>query len=88
METFYPLQRYPQLSTEGKPMRKGTQVEWKWGNGTAEGKIEKKYEEKVTRTIKGKKVTRNADSDNPAYLVRQEKGAKALKSDSELKKAN
>lgn len=69
-------------------MRKGTQVEWKWGKGTGEGKIEERYEEKVTRTIKGKKVTRNADGGNPAYLVGQESGGKALKSGSELKKAD
>ena len=67
--------------------RKGQKVTWTWGNGTAEGKVEEKFTEKVTRTIKGKSITRDADTDNPAYLVVQEDGAKALKSESELSKA-
>ncbi|MCM2503471.1 DUF2945 domain-containing protein [Aureimonas altamirensis] len=67
--------------------RKGQKVTWTWGNGTAEGKVEEKFTEKVTRTIKGKAITRDADKDNPAYLVVQEDGAKALKSESELSKA-
>ncbi|MBC8131073.1 MAG: DUF2945 domain-containing protein, partial [Rhizobiaceae bacterium] len=40
--------------------RKGQKVEWKWGQGTAEGKIAESFTEKVTRTIKGKEITRNA----------------------------
>ncbi len=67
--------------------RKGQKVTWTWGNGTAEGKVEEKFTEKVSRTIKGKAITRDADKDNPAYLVVQEDGAKALKSESELSKA-
>lgn len=67
--------------------RKGQKVTWTWGNGTAEGKVEEKFTEKVTRTIKGKSITRDADTDNPAYLVVQADGAKALKSESELSKA-
>lgn len=66
--------------------RKGQKVSWSWGNGTAEGKIEEKFTGKVTRKIKGKSITRDADADNPAYLVVQEDGAKALKSESELSK--
>ncbi|MBC8130347.1 MAG: DUF2945 domain-containing protein [Rhizobiaceae bacterium] len=63
---------------------KGQKVEWKWGQGTAEGKIAESFTEKVTRTIKGKEITRNADDKEPAYLVEQEKGGEALKSHSEL----
>ncbi|WP_336739251.1 DUF2945 domain-containing protein [Aureimonas altamirensis] len=66
--------------------RKGSKVTWSWGNGTAEGRVEEKFTEKVTRKIAGKSITRNADKDNPAYLVVQEDGAKALKSESELSK--
>ncbi|KQT88519.1 DUF2945 domain-containing protein [Aurantimonas sp. Leaf443] len=66
--------------------RKGEHVEWKWGNGTATGKIAERFTEKVTRTIKGEEITRNADNDNPAYLVEQEDGSRALKSESELSK--
>ncbi len=69
-------------------MRKGTEVEWNWGNGKGEGKIEQKFEKKVTRTIKGAHITRDASKENPAYLVKQENGGKALKKESELKKSS
>lgn len=65
---------------------KGQKVEWNWGNGTGEGKVVDSFKEKVTRTINGKEITRNADEDNPAYLVEQEDGDRVLKSESELKK--
>lgn len=62
----------------------GEHVTWKWGNGTAEGTIEERLTSKVTRTIDGNEVTRNADEDEPAYLIRQEDGSRVLKSASEL----
>jgi len=69
-----------------KKHKKGTQVSWEWGKGSAEGRIKDIYTEKVTRTIKGTEVTRSADEDNPAYLVRLDDGDTALKSHSELRK--
>ena len=63
-------------------------VEWDWGNGTAKGQIEDRFEEKVTRTIDGNEVTRDASSDNPAYLIKQEDGQKVLKKGSELRAQN
>lgn len=68
--------------------QKGQYVEWKWGNGSAKGKVTDHWTEKVTRTIAGNEVTRNASADNPAYMVEQEDGGRALKSESELSKAN
>ena len=65
----------------------GTKVKWNWGNGTGTGKVEKSYTEKVTRTIDGNEVTRDADEDNPAYYIEQEDGGAVLKSHSELEKA-
>ena len=65
----------------------GTKVKWNWGQGTGTGKVEKSYTEKVTRTIDGNEVTRNADDDNPAYYIEQEDGGAVLKSHSELEKA-
>lgn len=62
----------------------GTTVEWNWAQGTATGKIAERFTERVTRTIGGSEITRDADEDNPAYLVEQENGARALKSHSEL----
>ena len=64
--------------------RKGSKVSWKWGAHTAEGKIVERFTEKVTRTIKGSEVTREASRKEPAYLIEQEDGDKVLKSKSEL----
>ena len=64
--------------------RKGSKVSWKWGANTAEGKIVERFTEKVTRTIKGSEVTREASSKEPAYLIEQDDGDKVLKSKSEL----
>lgn len=67
-------------------MKKGDKVVWNWGNGEAEGTIEEKFTEPVSRTIKGSEIKRNASEDNPAYLIRQDDGDRVLKSESELKK--
>lgn len=64
---------------------KGQRVVWTWGNGEGSGTIAERFEREVTRTLKGTKVTRKGDPDNPAYLIRQEDGAKVLKLGSELK---
>ena len=62
-------------------------VEWNYGGGTGRGKIRESFKEKVTRTIKGNEVTRNASEDEPAYLIEQDDGDRVLKSESELRKA-
>ena len=46
-----------------------------------------RFEEKVTRTIDGNEVTRDASHDDPAFLIEQEDGSRVLKSQSELKQA-
>ncbi len=66
-------------------MRKGTQVSWKYGTGTATGKIESIHKEHVTRKIKGSDITRNGTADDPALVIVQENGDKALKLQSEVK---
>lgn len=71
----------------GEHLKRGAKVHWNWGAHEAEGKVAERFEEKVTRTIKGAKVTRNATPDEPAYLVKQEDGGRALKSESELKRS-
>jgi hypothetical protein len=63
---------------------KGDEVEWNWGNGTGTGKVAEVFTEKVTRKIKGSEITRDADDDNPAYMIEQEDGDRVLKSESEL----
>lgn len=68
-------------------IKKGTQVKWKWGNGTAEGKVEETYIEKVTKTIKGNEVTRDGEEGNKALYIKQEDGSAVLKSESEVERA-
>lgn len=64
--------------------RKGSKVSWKWGAHTAHGKIVEGFTEKITRTLKGSEVTREASRKEPAYLIEQDDGDKVLKSRSEL----
>ncbi len=64
--------------------RIGSIVEWNWGSGTGSGKISERYTSKITRTIDGTEVTRNATEDDPAYLIEQDDGDIVLKSASEL----
>ncbi|TFF38875.1 hypervirulence associated TUDOR domain-containing protein [Mucilaginibacter psychrotolerans] len=69
-------------------MKKGDTVHRQWGASEAEGEIEKKHTETVTKTIKGTKVKRKATADKPAYEIKQADGSKVLKSESELKKGS
>ena len=65
----------------------GDVVTWAWGTGTAEGKIVERFTEDVTRTLQGSEVTRNATSDEPAFLIEQDDGAQVLKSCTEIETA-
>ena len=67
--------------------RKGSNVSWSWGSGTAAGKVEERFDRRVQRTLKGTKVVKNGTADNPAYLIEQDDGAKVLKRGSELSSA-
>lgn len=64
--------------------QKGRKVKWNWGEGTGKGRIVERFTKKVTRTIKGNEVTRNATEDEPAFLIEQDDGDRVLKSASEL----
>ncbi|SDY04803.1 hypervirulence associated TUDOR domain-containing protein [Hymenobacter psychrophilus] len=68
-------------------MRKGTQVSWKYGTGTATGKIEETHKETIIRKLKGSEITRHGTPNNPAYLIVQENGDKVLKLKSEVSEA-
>lgn len=70
-----------------KTYRVGDKVKWKWGQGYGEGKIAERFTNKITRTIDGNEVTRDASNDEPAYLIEQEDGDRVLKSHSEVQKA-
>jgi hypothetical protein len=67
-------------------IRKGSNVKWKWGSGTAEGKVLETYDKEVTKTIKGSEVTRKGESDNKALYIEQSDGDKVLKLESEVEK--
>lgn len=69
-------------------IRQGSEVEWDWGNGTGKGVVVERYTDKVTLTIKGADVTRNASEDEPAFKIRQEDGDEVLKSESEVRRAS
>lgn len=66
---------------------KGTKVKWKWGSGTAEGKVLETYSEEVHKTIKGSKITRKGTTENKALFIKQEDGDHVLKLESEVEKA-
>lgn len=66
-------------------MRKGTSVSWKYGTGTATGKVESVHKEPITRKLKGSDITRNGSADDPALLIVQENGDRVLKLKSEVK---
>ena len=66
----------------------GQYVQWNWGNGTGTGQIEERFEREVTRTLQGSEITKNGDSDNPAYLIKQEDGDQVLKRGSEPEAEN
>ena len=69
-------------------MRKGTKVTWKYGTGTATGKIESTHTEPVSRTIKGADIHRNGSPTDPALVIVQENGDRVLKLQSEVKAAD
>lgn len=65
----------------------GDKVTWQWGEGSAEGKVVKRYTQKITLTLKGTDVTRDASEDCPAYRIEQADGDEVLKSASEIERA-
>ncbi len=69
-------------------MRKGTKVSWKYGTGTATGKIESVHKESITRKLKGHDITRNGSADDPALVIVQDNGDKVVKLQSEVKAAD
>lgn len=68
-------------------IKEGTVVKWKWGSGTAEGKVKSTFTKKVTRTIDGSEITRHGESGNKALYIEQDDGSKVLKLESEVEKA-
>lgn len=65
-------------------IREGTKVSWKWGRGTATGKVKSTFDHDIQTTIKGIKVTRHGKPTNRALLIQQENGSEVLKLESEV----
>ena len=65
-------------------IREGTTVKWKWGKGTAQGKVEKTYVETVKKHIDGSEIVRHGETGNKALFIEQDNGAKVLKLESEV----
>ncbi len=68
-------------------IRTGTTVKWEWGSSEAEGTVTEVHHDKVTRTTKGKQITRNGSPDDAAYVIEQEDGTIVLKLSSEVERA-
>ena len=69
-------------------IRKGTQVRWSWGNGTATGKVTETHTDEIEKTIKGNTVTRKGSDDDKALVIEQEDGTTVLKLESEVERAD
>lgn len=67
--------------------RKGSKVQWKWLGRPVHGAVQDVFKDSVTKTIKGKKITRHGSDEKPAYLVKSEAGNLALKLETELHSA-
>lgn len=67
---------------------KGDSVQWNWGDGTGQGKVVERFTDRVTRTLKGSDITRNASEDEPAFLIEQDDGDQVVKSITELEPAD
>lgn len=67
-------------------IRTGTRVTWKWGKGTATGKVKDTFDHDITTTIRGTKVTRKGKPGNRALFIEQENGAEVLKLESEVER--
>lgn len=67
--------------------KKNDKVQWNFLGRQILGTVEEIFYESVTKTIKGKKITRHGSTEKPAYLVKSEAGNIALKLESEVQKA-
>ena len=66
---------------------KGDKVTWKWGTGKGVGIVKNIYTYKVTKTIKGKEISRNGEPTNPVYYIETLKKSAVLKFHHNLKPA-
>ena len=67
--------------------KKGSNVRWSWGTGTAYGRVTDSFTRRVQRTIKGSKIVKNGSASCPAYLIEQDDGGRVLKLHSEIERS-
>lgn len=67
-------------------VQKNDTVTWKWGKGSAKGKVTSLTSKKASVSTKGNTITRNGTKDNPALHITQSDGTKVLKRSSEVNK--
>ena len=65
-------------------MRIGDQVGWQWGTGLATGDVLEIRHERTQIVNKGKTITRNGRTDDPAVVIKSHNGSKVLKLAHEL----
>lgn len=65
-------------------MRIGDQVGWQWGTGLATGEVLDICPERSQIVSKGKTITRNGRTNDPAVIIRSQNGSKVLKLAHEL----
>ncbi|HYI35888.1 MAG TPA: DUF2945 domain-containing protein [Thermoleophilaceae bacterium] len=66
--------------------RKGSNVSWKWGQGSGSGHVKETFTRRVQRTIGGSKIVKNGSEECPAYLIEQDDGSQVLKLHSEIER--
>ena len=67
-------------------LKVGTKVKWPWYGNFIHGVVQEVHAESITKTIKGKKITRHGSAKVPAYLVKSDAGNLALKLATEIEK--
>ena len=68
-----------------KTVKKGDDVQWKYGQGKGEGTVDEVHNEDVERTVQGATVKRKGSSKEPALVIKQG-DKKIIKSASEVTK--
>jgi len=66
-------------------IKEGSEVNWKWGNGIAKGKVKETYDHTVSKNIEGNEITRHGETGNKALFIIQDDGSHVLKLESEVK---
>jgi len=67
-------------------VKKGDNVEWKYGKSKAEGKVAEVHKEDVNKNVQGKTIKRKGSKEEPALVIKQDNGKEVVKSASEVDK--